>query len=208
MNSHGRVAGKDWLDKLKDFAQIVSLIVISVTVGLLGWNIQATLKDREIRRDYVQIAAGILSSSVADEKLRGWASQVIQDNSPTPFGVDVKNRLVQGQSQLYITPRVPAPMADAMVAPPSRPMSKDAGDTAARWLKEMESVGGGGTITPEDVLKLIDMSEEAVRRYVEAAEVADKYAISLRYLQQWSDMIVKAQGTLPSGEKDGNRVEK
>lgn len=107
---------KDGLDKAKDIAQIVSLIAIPLVVAVLGMSIQSTLKNNEIRRDYVQIAVGILSAPDVDSEIREWATQVLQENSPTPFGNSVSKGFSRG---IYITPGIPAPAGDLMAPEPT-----------------------------------------------------------------------------------------
>lgn len=87
---------KDWLDKLKDFAQILSLVAIPLVVAWVGSAIQSAVKEREIRRDYVQIAIGILGAKETTPALRSWAVQVLELNSPVPLSLGAQAALTSG----------------------------------------------------------------------------------------------------------------
>lgn len=80
---------KDGFDKLQSIAQILSLLAIPVLVAIFGWKIQEEMKDKEVRRDFVQIAISVLSSPQAagdnNAQLRHWASRVLASMSPVPF---------------------------------------------------------------------------------------------------------------------------
>lgn len=91
---------KDRLDIAKDLAQIASLLAVPILVAWFGWWVQSSLKESEIRRDYVQMAMTILSSQGADPDVRTWAVEVLQQNSPVPLNYGAVNRLANGQSQL------------------------------------------------------------------------------------------------------------
>ena len=58
-------------------------VVLLASVGIL---IDSTLKQQEIRVEYVQIAISILSEEPTDElQLRAWAVDVLQEYSPVPL---------------------------------------------------------------------------------------------------------------------------
>ena len=59
-------------------------VVLLASVGIL---IDSTLKQQEIRVEYVQIAISILSEEPTDElqPLRAWAVDVLQEYSPVPI---------------------------------------------------------------------------------------------------------------------------
>lgn len=80
---------KDNFDKLQSIAQILSLLAIPVLVAIFGWKIQEEMKEKEVRRDFVQIAISVLSSpqGMDDGKaqLRHWASRILASMSPVPF---------------------------------------------------------------------------------------------------------------------------
>ncbi|WP_238866536.1 hypothetical protein [Achromobacter xylosoxidans] len=85
---------KDLLDKAKDWAQILSLIAIPVVVAYVGSDIQSSVKERELRRDYVQIATGILGSKDTTPALRSWAVQILEVHSPVRLSQGVRSALI------------------------------------------------------------------------------------------------------------------
>lgn len=93
---------KDWLDKTKDWAHIIATIAVPVVIGVLGYQIQAVIKDREIKRDYVQLATGILSAKDSKPALRQWAVALLGEHSPVPLSNEVKIALRNGDSMLSI----------------------------------------------------------------------------------------------------------
>lgn len=94
---------KDWLDKTKDLAQIISLIAVPILLALLGWIVQTATKDRELNRDYVQLAVSVLSDQKASGDMRTWAVAVLRENSPVPFGSAQAAALASGASSLPST---------------------------------------------------------------------------------------------------------
>lgn len=85
---------KDKLDKAKDWAQILSLIAIPVVLAYVGSDIQSAAKERELRRDYVQIATGILGSKDTTPALRSWAVQILEVHSPVRLSKAVQAALI------------------------------------------------------------------------------------------------------------------
>ncbi len=73
---------KDNYDKAKDISQIISLIAIPVLIALGGWMIQKSIKDQEIKRDYLKLAVEILSKNPVNDDLRKWALTVFNSESP------------------------------------------------------------------------------------------------------------------------------
>ena len=68
----------------------VDLFIKFMVVGVLtfvGIIINSTLKQQEIRVEYVQIAISILSEEPTDDlqPLRAWAVDVLQEYSPVPL---------------------------------------------------------------------------------------------------------------------------
>lgn len=76
---------KDRLDKIKDVAHIVATIAVPVIIATLGWKIQDDLSDRQIQRDYVQMAITVLASGQATTDLKSWANKVLEKHSPVPM---------------------------------------------------------------------------------------------------------------------------
>lgn len=93
---------KDRLEKAKDWAHIVATIAVPILVAYFGYQIQSAVKDREIRRDYVQIATGILSSKDSKLALRTWAVEVLSAHSPIALSADLKRALESGEFDLAL----------------------------------------------------------------------------------------------------------
>lgn len=85
---------KDRLDKAKDWAQILSLIAIPLVVAYVGSDIQSGAKERELKRDYVQIATSILGSKDTSPALRSWAVQILEVHSPVRLSREVQTALI------------------------------------------------------------------------------------------------------------------
>lgn len=101
---------KEKLEILKSLSQSFAALAIPVVVAYMGWSIQAEMKSSEVRKDYVQMALGIMSSPAEtdDQKLlRAWATRVISDSSPTPFRRDEIHALQERQIRVYIPTPVP-----------------------------------------------------------------------------------------------------
>jgi len=126
---------KTALDVTKDLAQILSWVAVPLILAVLGWQIQDALKEKELRRDYVQIAVGILSTKDGDTDLRAWATEVLQANSPIALGEGVRGRLAVGTASLSGIPKWPRPAADLM-----EPVSTGA-DVLRRVSEELEALG-------------------------------------------------------------------
>ncbi|MDV9031722.1 hypothetical protein Q7C30_006370 [Pseudomonas sp. RAC1] len=80
---------KEFLDRLLQMAQILSLLAIPVLVAVYGYLFQSEAKEKEINRDFVQMAVSILSTpspkSGDEAPLRDWASRMLAHASPVPF---------------------------------------------------------------------------------------------------------------------------
>lgn len=83
---------KEKLERLLLVSQILSLLAVPVIVAFFGWKIQEEVKEKEVRRDFVQMAVNILSSketeSMDGKVLRGWAGRVLQQTSPVPISAE------------------------------------------------------------------------------------------------------------------------
>ena len=80
---------KEKLENMQLVAQILSLLAVPILVAFFGWKIQEGLKEKDVQRDFVQIAVGILSvkkvESGEDKVIRGWATRLLQKASPVPL---------------------------------------------------------------------------------------------------------------------------
>ena len=91
---------KDRFEKAKDVAQIIALVAVPIMVGFIGWQIQISVKEREISRDYVQLAVSVLSSKDAPKELRGWSAELVNNFAPVKLSDDALIGLISGDINL------------------------------------------------------------------------------------------------------------
>lgn len=144
---------------IERWSNILAKWAIPLVVAAFGWGIQNAISENGIKRDYVQIAAQILSSKDQDPDLRRWATHLIDANSPVPLSASLQSGLANG-SIIVMPPRLPIPR-DFLTSPlMAAPMS---------W-KELPS---RGSVTYGDVMK----------NYIENRGIFQQNAIMLQYLQ-------------------------
>lgn len=95
---------KETLDKAHSLASTISLIVIPVVIAIVGYSIQASISEQNIKKDYVQIAISILADpkTPRETDLRNWAVDVLSKNSPVPFTPKLKEKIAQGSSPFVL----------------------------------------------------------------------------------------------------------
>lgn len=78
-------------------------LVISVSVGL--YILTLSNDSAKTRREYIQIAVGILSqeetSSGEKEPIRKWAVDILDSYSPIPLTEEQKEALIKGVAKIY-----------------------------------------------------------------------------------------------------------
>jgi len=112
------------LTKVQSAATIFSLTAAPLVLAFFGYIVQDRLSSEGLKKDYVQIAIGILKErgTERDEELRKWAVAVLDRNAPIRFSKDVRTQLEKGTVLVPIG-LPPAPFPDAPGAcmePPSR----------------------------------------------------------------------------------------
>lgn len=82
--------------------QATGVLLIPLAIAGAGWAIQSQIAESSLRKDYVAIAVGVLSSTdeKQDKALRQWAVEVLSKNSPVPFSPQVQDALEKGQTTL------------------------------------------------------------------------------------------------------------
>ena len=103
----------------RELATIFASVAVPLLVAIFGWNIQSGISEEGVRKDYVQIAVGILSrpASPADKSIREWAITVLAKNSPVPFTSEARGDLAMGF--VVIRPNLVRPLLDSpMMEPP------------------------------------------------------------------------------------------
>ncbi len=74
-------------------SQIVSILAIPVVLALVGFWVQQSLQDQQIKRDYVNLAVSLLLPKKEGEQespreLRKWAAQLLSNSSPVKLTDD------------------------------------------------------------------------------------------------------------------------
>lgn len=87
----------DRLEFWKQIAQIASALAIPVVLALIGYFVQSSLADAGLKKDYVQMALGVLKDQPTkeNEQLRQWAIAVLDKNSPVAIPSTLKAQLVR-----------------------------------------------------------------------------------------------------------------
>lgn len=90
------------LDQLEKVAKVLSLVAIPVVLAVVGWRIQSSLSERNVNQEYVKLAVSILKEpkDKTEIALRGWAADLLNQNSPTKFSPEVLHALKEGQATL------------------------------------------------------------------------------------------------------------
>lgn len=93
------------LEFWKQIAQIVSALAVPVVLALIGYYVQRSLADAGLKKDYVQMAIGVLSNqpNKENEQLRQWAISVLDKNSPVPIPFSLKAQLATSKSFNFFT---------------------------------------------------------------------------------------------------------
>jgi|GEM_PF-3390877 len=89
---------RDRLERAKDVAQIVSLVGVPILLAFFGWQFQSAEKEKEVRRDYVQLAISALTSERSSNETRAWATAVLSEFSPVPMGPGQVSALAKGEA--------------------------------------------------------------------------------------------------------------
>jgi murein L,D-transpeptidase YcbB/YkuD len=143
MNGRGNLGAK-W-DLVERITRILSLIAIPVAIAVVGALIQNSIAKRSVSQQYVQVAVAILTSrEKVDPNLRNWAVDLLDDNSPTPLGATVRQKLKEGSITL---PSQPSPLDTANFR------------LAQRYLKRLGYYQGDETGVMDDALY------QAVKRF-------------------------------------------
>lgn len=146
------------LDKIQSIASIASAVAIPIVIAIVGWWVQSSMSNESIKKDYVQMAIGILNSPERqkDEEMRKWAVAILNENAPIPFSQDLKDKLEQGY--VFVAPAFPTP-PEVLMKPPVK----------------LEPLPEKETITVDEMLI------STVENYGRCHE----NALTLEYLQKW-----------------------
>lgn len=87
------------MSRVETGAKIVSILLIPILIAVLGSIINDTISKRTLSQEYVRIAISILNAEegTVDNALREWAVELLNQNSPTPFSAETRQRLATGE---------------------------------------------------------------------------------------------------------------
>jgi hypothetical protein len=93
---------QETLDKAQAISTIVSAVAIPFVIAVVGWWVQSSLKSEDLKKDYVQMAVGILENreKQKDDDLRKWAVDILDENAPIAFSRDLRIKLESGEAQI------------------------------------------------------------------------------------------------------------
>lgn len=86
-------------------SQIVSILAIPIVLALVGFWVQQTLQDQQIKRDYVNLAVSLLLPKKDGEQeppreLRKWAAKLLNESSPVKLTEEQLNAIERGGLKL------------------------------------------------------------------------------------------------------------
>ena len=88
---------QDTLKRIQIITSIISAIAIPLLIAFFGWIVQSKISSESVKKDYVQMAVNILTSTAEpDRELREWAVAVLDKNAPVPFSTELRARLTEG----------------------------------------------------------------------------------------------------------------
>ncbi|MGD8307037.1 MAG: hypothetical protein PVF17_10310, partial [Ignavibacteria bacterium] len=86
---------KDGWDKFLIIFQIISWLAIPTVITIVGSNIESTIKEREIKLKYVELAINILRDepNVDNKNVRKYAIDILSKYSEIPITAELKKSL-------------------------------------------------------------------------------------------------------------------
>ncbi len=84
------------LESWKQYSQIVGALAIPLVLAGIGYFVQRSIAETGLKKDYVQMALAVLKDepTKGNEQLRQWAIAVLDQNSPVPLPISLKQELV------------------------------------------------------------------------------------------------------------------
>lgn len=75
------------LSRLLVISQIITMLAVPVVLAVVGFRVQRSLQEQQIKRDYVSLAVSLLLPKKEGEKetspeLRTWATELLNESSP------------------------------------------------------------------------------------------------------------------------------
>jgi hypothetical protein len=96
MSESERAAPKDGWEKAKALSVIFAALVIPIVIAIIGYFVNASLKEREVQGKFVELAVAILREPVKgeDRPIRIWATEVVNKYSGVPFSDQTRGVLI------------------------------------------------------------------------------------------------------------------
>jgi hypothetical protein len=127
-----RAKVKDRWDKWDIVARILSYFLTPLLVVIIGGQIQTSLTQRTVDKDYVVAALSILGQPPEDTDLapalRTWAVDVLNECSPVKFEPEVQEALISGTTYLPVCSPIPLEQSLRTPLPTYRPIPIPQGD--------------------------------------------------------------------------------
>ena len=106
------------LRAVQSIAAIVASIAVPLLVAFFGWLIQSHISSASVRKDYVQMAIGILAQPATqqNEELSTWAVTLLDANSDVPFSKKARAELAEGR--ITVVAGIPKELLDGPLMHP------------------------------------------------------------------------------------------
>jgi hypothetical protein len=90
----------DSLETIKAISSVAAAIIIPLVVAFVGHGYSRAIKERELQGRFVELAVEILraepTEDVETQKLRSWATEIINNYSGVPLPEDTREALIKG----------------------------------------------------------------------------------------------------------------
>lgn len=81
-------SNKDRWDKVQLFSKAFSLLIIPILLAIITYNLQSTLKQKDVQIRFVELAIKILTENPGNssKEIRTWAADIIEKHSGSKLG--------------------------------------------------------------------------------------------------------------------------
>ncbi|MGB3800597.1 MAG: hypothetical protein WA952_12355 [Lewinella sp.] len=85
---------------LESVVKMLSAIAVPIVIAIIGYDIQAGISDKNLERDYIQIAVDILADADPDPRLREWAVDMLNEYAEIKMKPAIREDLKRGNVSL------------------------------------------------------------------------------------------------------------
>ncbi|PCJ15440.1 MAG: hypothetical protein COB04_13190 [Gammaproteobacteria bacterium] len=92
------------IESIEKVSKIFSLVAIPLVIGFFGWEVQKNIADRNLQKEYIQMAITILSASEkqkVDDNLKKWAIDLVDYYSPIKIPEALSKELESGNLSFF-----------------------------------------------------------------------------------------------------------